>query len=390
MHQQNKRYYELAEKWLSGTITKEEKAEFSEWYNNNENGILDIPEKFASSEDELRKRILSRIRIQQKKHEPVFSIKSSAWLRLAVASVVAIIAILSAFYFLTNTKPRTHENSLVHTIPQTDTIIPGGNKAMLVLGDGTKLVLDAAASGTIAEDAHTKVIKLDDGQLAYSSTADKNAPVAYHRLSTPRGGQYAITLTDGTKVWLNSASSLRFPSAFTDEERIVELDGEGYFEVAHHLTKPFKVKVNDIEVLVLGTHFNIMAYAEESIVNTTLLEGSVSIRKQKHIAFLKPGQQAHEGQNGKIRIIENADVEQAIAWKNGVFNFNGTDIQTTMRQIARWYDIEIIYEDKITEHFNGTIIRNASIERVLKMLEYTGVVHFRRSGRKVFVRSEVN
>jgi ferric-dicitrate binding protein FerR (iron transport regulator) len=157
--------------------------------------------------------------------------------------------------------------------------------------------------------------------------------------------------------------------------------------VAHHTNKPFKVKVNDTEVKVLGTHFNIMAYHDEKAINTTLLEGSVSISKRKETVLLKPGQQAQIQENGKIDIVRNADVEQAIAWKNGVFNFNGSDIETTMRQIARWYDIEVIYEDKISEHFNGTIPRNASIEKVLTMLEYTGVVHFNMQKRKIIVRS---
>jgi ferric-dicitrate binding protein FerR (iron transport regulator) len=386
MHQENKRYYELAEKWLNGTITKEEMSEFSEWYNDSGDGEIDIPEEFAKSEDHLRQRILLQINNRRKRPAPVFFFRRPVFVKLAAASVLVVVGMLSLFYFRSGKEPDTHENSIATTAAYNDTVLPGGNKATLILGDGTKLVLDTASSGTIAQDSYTRVVKLDDGQLAYSATDETNATVTYNTLTTPRGGQYAITLTDGTKVWLNSSSSLRFPSSFKDQERIVELTGEGYFEVAHNPSRPFKVNVNGVEVKVFGTHFNIMAYDDESTINTTLLEGSVTVSQQRETVLLKPGQQAKVNSSGKIGIIKDVDVEQAIAWKNGVFNFNGSDIQTTMRQIARWYDIEVTYESKITEHFNGTIVRNTSIEKVLKMLEYTGVVHFSISGRKILVR----
>ena len=384
MHQENKRYAELAEKWLNGTITKEEAAEFSEWYDSTDDSILTIPPTYAGSEEELRKRILSNIKKNQKRPSPVFSLSLA---KLAVASVGVIICGASILYFLNRNHAPVHKNDLpVNSVVQRDTIIPGGNRAVLVLEDGTEVLLDTVGRGTIAENAHTKVTKLDDGELAYSSAAANEGSVSFNTLTTPKGGQYAITLVDGTRVWLNSASSIRFPTSFKGSERTVELTGEAYFEVARHHSMVFKVKVNDIEVKVLGTHFNIMAYNDEAAVNTTLLEGSVSINRQKEIVLLRPGQQAQIKASEKIGIIKNADIGQAIAWKNGIFNFNGSDIEATMRQIARWYDIEVIYEDKITEHFNGSIPRNASIEKVLNMLEHTGVVHFNRQGRKIFVR----
>ena len=384
MAQLNKRYYELAEKWLNGTITEEEKKEFSEWYNNNEDTILNIPEKFASSEEKLRTRILSAISKKQRSTARISILKKPAI--LATASCVLIFVAFSLFFFSREKQDDRIENTTVIPPLKNDTILPGGNRAILVLGDGTKLVLDTASNGTIAEDVHAKVIKLDDGQLAYSSSDQPNKPVTYNTLSTPRGGQYAITLADGTTVWLNSASSLRFPSSFTHPSRIVELSGEGYFEVATNKERPFIVRVNNLEVKVLGTHFNIMAYKDEFSTNTTLIEGSVLIGQQKETATLRPGQQAQVSNNGNIGIIKNADVDQAVAWKNGFFNFNGSDIETTMRQIARWYDIEVTIENKIIEHFYGSIPRNSTIEKVLQMLQHTGVVHFARQGRKVFVR----
>ncbi len=384
MHQENKCYSELAAKWLKGKITEEEMNEFSEWFDDTDNEILNVPPGFAGSEKELRERILSGIRKRRQHPRRIIYFTKNPLTKLAVASAVIITSTLCVLYITGKHSSPAESNSAV-AVSKRDTIVPGGNKAVLILGDGTEVVLDTATSGTIEQNPHSRVIKLDDGELVYSALKDANVAVTYNTLSTPRGGQYAITLVDGTRVWLNSSSSLRFPTSFRDPERIVELSGEAYFEVVQNGDKPFKVKVNDVEFKVLGTHFNIMAYKDETTINTTLIEGSVAVSKLKETVTLNPGQQARIRENGKIGIIKNADTEQAIAWKNGFFNFTGSDIETTMRQIARWYDIEVIYEDKITEHFNGTILRNASIERVLKMLEFTAVVHFDIQGRKISV-----
>jgi ferric-dicitrate binding protein FerR (iron transport regulator) len=386
MHQENKRYSELAEKWLKGTITQEEMNEFSEWYDNMDHEVLNIPEGFAGSEEELHNRML--LAIKKRRNEPLQNVylTRTSFVKLTVPAVLIIASTLSVLYIKTKDASQEENNSIT-AVSKRDTIVPGRNKAVLILGDGSEVLLDTVTSGAIAENVDARVVKLDEGELSYSALADINAPVSYNILSTPRGGQYAITLVDGTRVWLNSSSSLRFPTSFRDPERTVELSGEAYFEVAQNREKPFTVKVNDVEVKALGTHFNIMAYEDERTINTTLMEGLVAVSKRKEIVRLNPGQQAQISENGKIGIVKNADTEQAIAWKNGFFNFTGSDIETTMRQIARWYNIEVIYESKITEHFNGTILRNASIERVLRMLEFTGVVSFDIQGRKIFVRS---
>ena len=384
MQQQKKRFYELAEKWLNGTITEKEKKEFSEWYNNEEDTHLNIPEKFASSEEHLRTRIFSVISRKQNRTSRTAIMKKPA---VVAASFILLFVTLALIFLPREKQAGQNQNTAEIPILKNDSVKPGGNKAILVLSDGTQLVLDSVTNGTIAQDVHAKVIKLDDGQLAYSSSDQGFKSIAYNTLSTPRGGQYAITLADGTKVWLNSASSLRFPSSFTEQKRIVDLAGEGYFEVAPNRERPFIVRVNNIEVKVLGTDFNIMSYQDEFSINTTLLEGSVLISQQQETAKLRPGQQAQVTIDGKMAIVKNVDVEQAIAWKNGVFNFNGSDIESTMRQISRWYDIEVIIENKIKEHFYGTIPRNSTIEKVLQMLEHTGVIHFNRQGRKVFVRA---
>ena len=386
MHQENKRYSELAEKWLKGTITQAEMNEFSEWYDNTDHEVINIPECFAGSEEELHDRMLLAIKKRRKELLQNVYLTRTSFVKLTVAAVSIIASTLSVIYIKSKDASQEENNSIT-AVSKRDTILPGRNKAVLILGDGSEVLLDTVTSGAIAENVDARVVKLDDGELSYSALADINAPVSYNTLSTPRGGQYAITLVDGTRVWLNSSSSLRFPTSFRDPERTVELSGEAYFEVAQNREKPFTVKVNDVAVKALGTHFNIMAYKDEATINTTLMEGSVAISKWKETVRLNPGQQAQISENGKIGIVKNADIEQAIAWKKGFFNFSGSDIETTMRQIARWYNIEVIYESKITEHFNGTILRNASIERVLRMLEFTGVVSFDIQGRKIFVRS---
>lgn len=270
---------------------------------------------------------------------------------------------------------------------------PGTNKAILTLADGKQIVLDEAKNGNLADQGNTKVIKLN-GQIAYNEFAmavpnGKNAAVAYNTVTTPRGGQYQLILADGSRVWLNAESSLRFPTSFQGKERRVELAGEGYFEIAKDATKPFIVKINTTseekdEVEVLGTHFNIMAYNDEGIVKTTLLEGSVKINRNNKIAMLKPGQQA-KLQNQSIKVVEDVDTDEAIAWKNGYFQFTSANLQQVMRQIARWYDVDISYEGKIPERkFGGKISRDNNASEVLKVLELSKV-KFRIENRKIIV-----
>ena len=385
MQQDNKRYLELAEKWLHGTINKEEMNEFSAWYDEVDEHPLQVPLDFASSEEELRQRILSRLKSRQR-FAAVFSIRNFRTAGLVAASILLIFSGLLVFQFLRSDRAGLAEKKTVATGHQEiDGVVPGGNKAVLIMADGSQVELDTAGNGTISETANARIIKLNDGELALSAAKNEIGTLTYNILKTPRGGQYTITLSDGSRVWLNSASSLRFPTVF-GKERNVELTGEAYFEVARNPERPFKVKANGTEVRVLGTHFNIMAYDDERLISATLIEGSIRISKDDNLILLKPGQQANVTEDGKIGVLKNADVEQAIAWKNGVFNFNGSDIQSTMRQIARWYDVEVIYENKIAEHFNGTIPRNSSIENVLKMLEYTGVVRFVMHNRQIIVR----
>ena len=238
-------------------------------------------------------------------------------------------------------------------------------------------MLEAAANGSISEQGDVTISKPANGQLAYKSSNEKPTAVFFNSLVTPRGGQYSVLLSDGSKVWLNAASSLRFPVAFTGSERKVELTGEAYFEVEKVASMPFKVVVEGkSEVEVLGTHFSVNAYSNEATVNTTLLEGSVKVTglsiRESHI--LNPGEQAQVNNNGRISINKNADTEQAMAWKNGTFNFNNADLQVVFRQLSRWYDVDIKFEGLVPQRqFTGEIQRDLKLQQVLKLLEKNNV-----------------
>ncbi|WP_419788535.1 FecR family protein [Mucilaginibacter sp. SP1R1] len=254
--------------------------------------------------------------------------------------------------------------------------MPGGNRALLTLANGKTIYLDNAQNGVLAKEGNAQVDKTRDGQLVYKDgdNGEANQVNAMNKVSTPRGGQYQLVLNDGTKVWLNSASSLSFPAVFSGKTREVEITGEAYFEVAKNAAMPFMVKTNHVVVEVLGTHFNVMAYNDEAATKTTLLEGAVKISNSEHTSFLKPGQRALLNQNGAIDVVNDPDAEDAIAWKNGLFQFRDAGIQTIMRQAARWYDVDVNYEGKIpVKQFTGSISRNVKASELLGMLKYVGV-----------------
>ncbi|MCK7555747.1 DUF4974 domain-containing protein [Chitinophaga sedimenti] len=267
-------------------------------------------------------------------------------------------------------------------------ITPGSEGAILTLGNGQSVLLDSTRHGLISVQGGSNVT-LQKGTLAYTNNTGK-ASVQYNKLETPRGRQFRITLSDGTIAWLNAASSLRYPTGFNGNSREVEITGEAYFEVAaaydaQHRKIPFIVKINEqTSVEVLGTHFNINAYDDEESIRTTLLEGSVNIHNNGKEALLKPGQQARI--HDHIKIVENADVAQAVAWKNGMFHFSGrTGIAEVMRQIARWYDVEVKYEKGVPDLvFSGKMQRNLNLDQVLKGLSSMDV-HFKTEGRTLTV-----
>lgn len=303
------------------------------------------------------------------------------------ASVAALVVLVACGYLLFRDRGGKPVAGIRKMPSQPIQIKPGGNKAVLTLADGREILLDSAHSGNIAEQAGVKVIKSEDGQISYLGQPGFEETM-FNTISTPIGGQYQIVLADGSKVWLNAASSLRYPASFAGKERIVELKGEGFFEVAHDASKPFKVQVNGTTVEVLGTKFNINGYSDEPSLKATLLEGKVKIENGSVARFLKPGQQAVVENSGKVGIVNNADIEEAIAWKNGKFIFNGNDIHSVMRQISRWYAITVQYNGQIPDdEFIGVIPipRSENISTVLDLLKKTGAVNFKVNGRNVIV-----
>lgn len=313
--------------------------------------------------------------------------------RLWPACAAAVIVLIALSVVLIRYRNTSNEQNMA-VKPQKD-LLPGSNKAILTLADGSKIVLDDAKRGKIASQQNIVITKDQSGELVYQAaenTQTKALPpvekVVMNMLATPRGGQYQIVLPDGTKVWLNSASSLRYPTAFAGNERKVELSGEAYFEVSKDPNKPFYVKTATQTVTVLGTHFNINSYADEVATKTTLLEGSVRVTGNSNgvSAKLKPGEQAVNTVNA-IEIKENADIDEAVAWKNGKFLFRNTDLHTIMRQLSRWYDVDVEYQGNVVQkHYRGRISRNVPVSEIFQILKTSGI-NFTIDGRKIIVGS---
>lgn len=326
--------------------------------------------------------ILGQINSERVPKTRLYSLK---WLRVAAAACIILISGLFGYYFFTN-KPqqRIAKAETTKKLSKED-VLPGGNKATLTLGNGKRIILDSAAIGTLARQGNTKIMKLANGLLAYDGKNEKPAEVVYNLLTTPMGGQYELMLPDGSKVWLNTASSIKYPTTFAGNARSVEITGEAYFEIVHNASKPFTVGVGGTTVQVLGTHFNINSYADEATIKTTLLEGSVRVIKGDGVVVLVPGQQSTVDKSGKIGLINGADEEDAVSWKDGYFHFKSADLATVLRGLSRWYDVEIVYEGKKPDqYFSGDIEKNLNLSEVLNILEKSQV-HFKIQGKKLIV-----
>ena len=376
-------FLRMLDKYQDGTASPAEKTLIEEYYRRLEKA--GTTELSAEEEIALRQAMYKNITAGMAEREtPVIPIRRKNY-SLAAAAAVLLLAIgAGSYYWLFKeqiTQPRNNSMAKAkhHDLP------PGRDAATLTLADGRTIVLDSA-NGTISKQGGATVINLN-GQVSYAKTGDKNAPVqvVYNTITTARGNQYQLILADGSKVWLNSASSLRFPTAFTGDKREVELDGEGYFEVAKNAAKPFHVKTSTQDIEVLGTHFNVNAYKDEETIKTTLLEGKVKVLNDGKTAILEPGEQAVLKGNSPFTIDHSPDLDQVMAWKNGWFEFDNTDIKTIMRQISRWYDVDVRYEVKPNnETYGGRISRNLNLSNILKMLETYGV-HYRLENKTLVV-----
>jgi ferric-dicitrate binding protein FerR (iron transport regulator) len=301
------------------------------------------------------------------------------WPGLIAASL--LLAIAAFFIFRKN---GTTSHNLATNSNATMDILPGGNRATLTFSDGSVTDLAKINNGTIRQENGATIQKNAEGELRYEKTNASDATV-FNTLTTPKGGQFALTLSDGTRVWLNAQSSLRYPVQFGDSIREVELNGEAYFEVAKNKLQPFIVRLAPGEaVKVLGTEFNIMAYAAEAAKKITLVEGSVQVRATAGQLQLKPGQQALLKQD-LLSLQPNADVDAATGWKKGVFSFHEAEIYELMRQVERWYDVDVIYKTTTTEHFNAIISRKETVSKLLQLLELTGKIHFKIENKTIYV-----
>lgn len=400
-----KEYLLLAEKWMNGTITPEEEREFAQWYNEDQNKEILVPESFVSGEEEHRQRILQQIHSLRATAELAVTPESfpdprrmRGRTQLATASVLLVLASAAIIWILYGHSP-VGRSIAARLTSDSQTIRPLGNRATLTLGNGSVVDLDALKEGPIIGEGGVTIDK-QQAQLVYKPlgavedktsggvvTGDASAisKMVYNTLRTPRGVMYSVVLSDGTRVWLNASSSLRYPTTFTGRVRQVSLSGEAYFEVAQNPSQPFQVTVNGMEVNVLGTHFNIMAYDDESTITTTLLEGAVKVDYMLKSATLVPGQQSLLMRGGRDMRVRNVDVEEAVAWKNGILQFRSEDIRSVMRKVARWYDVDVRYEGEISDHFSGAIYRNAEVSGLLRNMELTHTVHFRIEGRTITV-----
>ncbi|MEP7376011.1 MAG: FecR domain-containing protein [Chitinophagaceae bacterium] len=325
----------------------------------------------------------------------------SPWKKIAVAASITLILGLGTYVAFFN-KAR-HSGPEPEAIAQTDVPAPATNRAMVTLADGSIVYLDSAGNGQLAIQQNVKLTKTADGKIIYESpplsTRGEGSGVTFNTLSNPRGSKVIdMTLSDGSHVWLNAGSSITYPVAFITNERKVAITGEAYFEITHDASKPFRVSMAPSpsgraggEVEVLGTHFNVNAYDDENEIKVTLLEGSVKVipfstRGEGQGLRLTPGQQAVIARNEAISTNNSPDLEQVMAWKNGLFSYKGVDINTIMRQVEKWYDVEIVFEKDIKERFYAEVPRNTNISTLLKMLETTKAVHFEIDGKKVKVK----
>jgi len=375
-------YNTLYEKYLSGNCTSKEREAIENYQDSidldRHHWIKDQMGEQELVKESIHSELLSSIARQKRRQ-----IRIRTW----YAAAAVMLLILSSGLYFNNLKKKTPVIAKTESPRFKNDVLPGDNRAILILDDGSQINLDDAQNGVLASENNTDIRKTGSGQLEYSTGDKLIETVKYNTLSTPMGGQYQLSLPDGSKVWLNSGSSIRFPTTFIGKERVVELKGEAYFDITKNKKMPFIVRTNNsMDIKVLGTQFNVMAYDDEKSINTTLVEGSVQILKESGTAFLEPGQAAilNKG-TGKIKVAE-ADIDEAVAWKNGYFMFSNENIESIMRKVSRWYNIDVDYQGNLSnKDFVGTISRDKNISELLKMLELTGAIHFKVDGRRVTV-----
>lgn len=395
----NDRLQYLLEQLLHHACTEEEKEELALWVDTLgddqvwKSRLRDIWKDYRpdrqmddSTADTILAEIIGQVPgVREQEVPPVYRKRRfRSWQAAAAVALLAALSLIGYIYVKPQSSPAVVSSG---DTGKAHDIAPGGNKAVLTLWNGTRIYLNKVHVGAQVVPGTSQAVKLGNGLLAFNRPAGHaGSRVRFNTVSTPRGGQYQIILPDGSRVWLNAESSLKFPSAFTGGSRKVTVTGEAYFEVAPHAGQPFSVSILSAEghdegtIRVLGTRFNVNAYSDDSAVTATLLEGAIRVtdadQGEGEGRVLAPGEQAVLIAGRPVRVLRDVNVGEAVAWKNGLFDFEGNDIQSVMRQLARWYDVAVVYRNTTSAHFMGTISRNVNISEVLKMLEMTGEVHF--------------
>jgi transmembrane sensor len=365
----------LLKKYLNGDCTAEEEALLESWY------VQASPSDSEISTSEIledKQKIFAQLEMATRPR-----LRNTQWIKITTAAAAVAAIVFGIWLYMPS---KTIVDPIVKTVKSID-IAPGGNKAVLTLANGEVIDLSSNQDGIVIQ---ANQVSYNDGTAIETGLSNRPEEISkLNTISTPIGGQYQVVLPDGTKVWLNAASSLRYPSQFTSKERSVEITGEAYFDVTHDKKRPFRVSSKGQQIEVLGTHFNIMAYENEGLIKTTLLKGSVRViaqtSKGKNTILLSPGQQSLlSAQN--ISVSNNVDLEEVTAWKNGYFKIN-EDIKSIMNKIARWYDIQVVYKPGVdlNQTFSGEVSKSRNVSALLKVMEMTGNVHFKIEERRIIV-----
>lgn len=379
----NERLLKIIQKYLDGKASEEERKAVEAWYESADETAaqLSLPERERL--EFMRNKAFQQFLAATK--EPIISIPFYKKSAFRIAASLLIILGIAGFFIIANSTQHKAGISATETGPPKDVEAPHQNKAVLQLADGSKIDIDSSDHGTLAQQGSVTVLKKRDGTIEYTGTDNHTR---YNTLTVPRGSKpQQLLLADGSKVWLNVASSITYPVAFPANERKVEISGEAYFEVARNETKPFLVKKqgSGTEIKVLGTQFNVNAYDDEEMLKVTLLEGSVQVHEDEESRVLKPGQQA-QVHHSSINIAGNIDLDEVMAWKDGKFQFDGANIETIMRQVSKWYDVDVVFESKPKEKLVANISRDVNVSELLEILEKTDLMHFDVTGKRILVK----
>lgn len=366
----NQAFHSLIDRYLTGDLSGEEKVQFSSLLEDEHyRRLLEayMEKTFMDDTFEVIETAERRTRLNTLILGNIRRVSGVRRLWAYAAAVMLFVGIGAYYLYVTQRRP-------VYQQMAKNEVAPGRNGAVLTLADGSTIQLDSLGNGVIARQTGAQIL-LKKGQLIYDPAGGTKDEVAYNLMSTPNGRQFQLKLPDGTNVWLNAASTIKYPTIFNGRERVVEVTGEAYFEVAPRANMPFIVKLDEAnKIEVLGTHFNINAYKDETKIATTLLEGAVKVRNADGTVMLKPGQQALMEQHHRINVTNNADMDKVMAWKNGFFNFEGLSLKEAMRQLSKWYDIEIIYQGEVPDiPLFGEIRRNVTLNELVKIFTGTGL-----------------